>query len=150
MHVLMVEHLEAGLSNNVLTGIVLHRKECVVYHGDAAFAVNDHDGVGDAVDQVLTITVLVHAGGPSFIEADVYDLIIVAKQHNLGADGSNNLSQKITLFKHIRVRKQSRIFVFRYFPGNGRCGCTKGVSSGFSMVKGSREKDLNREGAPIR
>jgi hypothetical protein len=113
MHVLMVEHLEAGFTDHVLTGIVLHRKECVVHHVDAAFAVNDHDGVGDAVDQVLTITVTVHAGGPSLIKADVHDLIIVAKQHNLGAEESDNLSQKITIFKHIRERKQSRIFAFR-------------------------------------
>jgi hypothetical protein len=55
----------------------------------------------------------VHAGGPSLIKADVHDLIIVAKQHNLGAEESDNLSQKITIFKHIRERKQSRIFAFR-------------------------------------
>jgi hypothetical protein len=76
----------------------------------------------------------VHAGGPSLIKADVYDLIIVAKQHNHGAEGNDNLSQKITLFKHIRKQNRLRIFVFRCSPGNGRCGYTNRTLKNYRNV----------------
>ena len=98
----MVQHLEAGLADDLLAGSALHRKERVVHHADLAFAVNNNDSIGHAVDQVLTITVTVHARRSLRDPGRYLELILIVKRYDLRIEPESNLSQKIRLFKHIR------------------------------------------------
>jgi hypothetical protein len=55
----VVEDLITGPADDILARIVLHVKEGVVHHADAPPLLDDHDGIGNAVYEVLVVFVTI-------------------------------------------------------------------------------------------